>query len=251
MRSHIYSVKILCALGLVWVQQSFHVPGSAEPLRHLTVLKDCNAARTRLFVTCVTCVALQFPLHWNIVWQLLPTGEIQSISQKLVNMSVCIQNAQLSPSVLWEAAWLYSCEKLKDTNWCRVCSPFHLWSQKFPKKKMCVCNCNCIICLRNPAADVQLRSLCPLFHCQEKLVSIVICRRCLSWQNEIIRWKLSQGVWVIIFRWTKGSGRLCNTCRFPEWVVGRFLFLIVLYRVWYLHLRVLQCLILPGVDMRL
>lgn len=114
-----------------------------------------------------------------------------------------------------------------------------------------VCNCNCIICLRNPAADVQLRSLCPLFHCQEKLVSIVICRRCLSWQNEIIRWKLSQGVWVIIFRWTKGSGRLCNTCRFPEWVVGRFLFLIVLYRVWYLHLRVLQCLILPGVDMRL
>lgn len=100
-------MKILCALGLVWVQQTQHVPGSAEPLRHLVVLKDCDTVRTRLFVTCVTYVtsiALQFPLHWNIVWTLLPTGEIQSISQELVNMSVCIQNAQLSPSVLWEAA---------------------------------------------------------------------------------------------------------------------------------------------------
>lgn len=100
----IHSVKMLCALGLVWVQQSLHVPGSAEPLRHLTVLKDSSAANTRLFVTCVTYIALQFPLHWNIVWILLPTGEIRSISQKLVNMSVYIQNAQLSPFVLWESA---------------------------------------------------------------------------------------------------------------------------------------------------
>lgn len=77
------------------------------------------------------------------------------------------------------------------------------------------------------------------------------CRRCLSWQKVTIQWKLSHGVWVILFRSPEGSGRLCNTCRFPEWVVGCFLVLIVLYRVWWLHLRVLQCLILPDVDMRL
>lgn len=105
----IFSVKILCALGLVWVQQSWHVLGCAEPLRHLTVLKDCNTGRTRLFVTSVTSatyIALLFPLHWKIVWILFPVGGIQSLSWKLVNMSVCIQNAQFSPSVQWEAAWL-------------------------------------------------------------------------------------------------------------------------------------------------
>lgn len=90
-----------------------------------------------------------------------------------------------------------------------------------------------------------------MFHCQEKLVSIVSCRRCLSWQNVTIQWKLGHGAWVILFRSPRGSGRLCNTCRFPGWVVGCYLSLIVLYRVWCLHLRVLQCLILPDVDMRL
>lgn len=53
---HEYFQWILCALGLVWVQQSWHVPGCAEPLRHLTVLKECNTVRTRPFVTSVTCV---------------------------------------------------------------------------------------------------------------------------------------------------------------------------------------------------
>lgn len=46
------------------------------------MLRDFNAVRTRLFVTCVTCViyiALLFPLHWKIVWILFPTGEIESV----------------------------------------------------------------------------------------------------------------------------------------------------------------------------
>lgn len=87
-----------------------------------------------------------------------------------------------------------------------------------------------------------------MFHGQEKVVSTVSCRRCVSWQNGITQWELSHGVWVILLRSPKGSGRLCNTCRFPEQVVGCFLFLIVLYRVWYFYLRVVECLLLPGID---
>lgn len=139
---------------------------------------------------------------------------------------VCIQNAQLSPSVLWEAAWL--CTHMR--SWriptcvgsahCFICDP-----KSFLRESVDLCFV--IVSFASEIQQLMYRSLCPVFHCQEKLESIVSCRRWLSWQSAVIQWKLSNGVWVILLRSPKGSRRLCNTCRFPEWVIGYCLFLVV------------------------